>query len=210
MNNRFNSLIVVLITVFSAISSLAHAQAAWHKTVMSDDGKVDKNIVAISIPAEAEYGGKKMKASVFIFEHIESGKSGVPVLGIYIENVHDIIPDKELSMFIGPDIPNNVQNGSTFEMSVNLKSQIEKIVTYPLYGDSKWYDPGFECDGYFALAYLKGTRERWKKIVTDMSGGFMDAGITIGGTILPHKLHIHFSGAGLSSQLRDLMQYCEK
>ena len=212
MNKKIKHIVLVLFAIALAAGTIVNAQAAWHKTPVMDGAKVDESLVEISVPAEAEYNGKKVRASVFIFEHIESGKSGVPKLGIYVEDDEDLIPGKELSKFVGPELSQSVISGGTFELTVNMTGVKQHLISYAYYANEypRWFDPGFDSSGRFELSYSKINREKWKELVTKMSGGFTDADITIGGKVLPHKLHIHFAGSGLGSQLKDLMQYCEK
>jgi|WetSurMetagenome_2_1015567.scaffolds.fasta_scaffold324665_1 hypothetical protein len=210
MRTTVKALAMILIAIQCAMMGVSHAQSSWHKVAMMNDGVPYEHLLAISVPASAEYNGRSLKAYVFIDEHDGSGLSGVPHLGVYVEGVEDIIPENELLQFIGPELPKAVMVDGTFELSVDLGGSRGNLKTYADYNRAVFFHPGFKSEGYFALDYSKASKEKWRDLVAKMSSGFIGADITIGGRVLSHKLHIHFTGEGLGTQLKDMMSYCAK
>ena len=186
------------------------AQQAWHKqTMLSLDGAPLTNLRSIGISAEAEYSGQKIKAYVFFHGYDgHAGGPGYPFLGIHVENIENYVPQSVIDKFRGPDLSQYAMKRDAMRLSIRQGNSVKEISTGLLFTDGKFFDVGFETDGYFEANPRKSRINAWMQFLTEISNGFEEGKAVIGGTAFPSELTVRFSGNGLGEKLKELLAYC--
>jgi hypothetical protein len=211
MINRY-SLMCFCLLVFIVPSRTLFAQNGWRKETMLglNDAPLTK-LRGIAIPAEAEYMGQRIKAYVFFSGYDgHAGGPGYPFLGIHVENIEKYVPASEIDKFRGPDISPFAVQADAIQLSITQGNSVIAISTPLLFTDGKYFDTGFETDGFFEAnpRKTKGARSRWAQFLARMSNGFEEGKALIGATAFPSELTVRFSGNGLGEELKELLAYC--
>jgi hypothetical protein len=197
-----------------ALAPLLFAQDAWHKvTMLGLNNAPLTKLRGIAIPAEAEYKGQKIKAYVFFSGY--DGHAGGPghlFLGIYVEDIDKYIPESEINKFMGPDLSQFAMQNDAIRLSVRRGDSKLETITRLLFTDGKYFDTGFQTDGFFETnpRKTKIATDAWMQFLTQMSDGFEDGKVVIGGKAFPSELTVRFSGNELGAKLKELMAYCNK
>ena len=198
--------------LFIALPPAIFAQDAWHKeTMLGLDNVPLTKLRGISIPAEAEYKGQKIKACVFFSGY--DGHSGGPVypfFGVHVENIEKYIAESEINNFRGPDLSQYAMQNDAFRLSIKRGNSTKEIRTRLLFTDGKYFDTGFQTDGFFETNTRKTkiATDAWKQFLGQMSDGFQEGMAVMGGKAFSRELTVRFSGNGLGGKLKELIAYC--
>jgi|GEM_PF-3373100 hypothetical protein len=209
---KINSVLWPLfITLCLVAATIARAQDAWREIILSNKGEPIPTLKAIAIPATAECNGQNVKAFVLLWGHEKMEGIGYPMMGVIIENLREIIPPSELDQFEGPDLPDAVLRGKTMDISVVCKKTTKLISTRVILSGG-WILPadvrGNERD--FFDTNVRSTQKEtaaWKQFIVNLSSGFDEGHLTIGGRVFSHKLNVKFSGKGIEPLLKELMEF---
>ena len=165
---------------------------------------------AIGILATATYDGKKLNAYVFVWGREKGTGTGYPNIEIYIPGFDDLVPGKELEQFEGPDLSDSALKSDTFEIGITKDRQTFHAVnrvelcggSYPKSivpeGGDNIFDTGINLNAARLAA--------WKQFMREMSSGFDNGHISLGGKVLSHKFEIDFSGKGIEPLLQELIR----
>lgn len=208
--NRFRwSLVLFLFSLLS--TSILAAQDVWNTVTMSDNGRPLPLLRAIGVPASAIYDGKKLKAFVFIWgREKNTGGTGKLSMAIYVENIEDLIPDKELARFDG-DLSNEFVKSKTLDVTIIRKSGILTVAN-KVCRDGTPFPPmvpnGVEV---FDTNVVLTAAEKlaWKKFIAEMSDGFDKGHLSIGGHELSKRIEVDFTGNGIGPLLQELIRFVE-
>jgi len=166
---------------------------------------------AVGIPARATYDGKKLKAYVFVWGHEKKTGTGFPEIEVYVAGFDELIPEKELEQFEGPDLSDAALKTDTFEITItrngqrfNVSNRVELCPgSYPEsivpQGGNNVFDTGINLSA--------ARRGAWKQFIREMSSGFDKGHISLGGKVLSHRIEIDFSGNGIAPLLQDLLRF---
>ena len=213
MMNRFGRVFCCLLMLVAS-SQVFLAQNAWHKeTMLGLDNEPLTKLRGIAIPAEAEYMGQTFKAYVFFSGYDgHAGGPGHPFLGIHVDNIDTFIPESEMAKFMGPDLSQYAMQNDAIRVSIKRGDSTLETNTRLLFTDGKYFDPGFQTSGYFETnpKKTKLAVDAWMKFLAQMSDGFQEGKVVIGGKAFSSELTVRFSGNGLGVQLKELMAYCNK
>jgi hypothetical protein len=178
---------------------------------MSDNGRPLPLLRAIGVPATATYSGKKLKAYVFIWgREKNTGGAGRLSMAIYVENVEDLIPDKELAQFDG-DLSDEFVKSKTLNVTITRKSGTLTVAN-KVCRDGTPFPPmvpsGVEVfDTNVMLTVAE--KSAWKKFIAEMSNGFDKGHLSIGGHVLPMRIEVDFTGNGIGPLLQELTRFVE-
>jgi len=219
---RFWLLCLLLTVFFHSVSSLLTAQNAWR--VIPTESVTDHHplplLNAIGIPATATFRGEKHNAIVFICgakkdkpdEHPGVKVTvGPPAIEIYIESLQQIVPDKELELFEGPNDSDAAAEVRAMTVSIRRGKQVYRSTNWvDLYtgeypasivneGGNNVFGTGVLTEGPHRIA--------WIQLLHEMSSGFDEGHISFGGKELSSKIEIDFSGNGIKPLLKNLIQF---
>jgi len=204
--------VILFFLVFIAFCPTSFAQDGWHRVTMLGLNKVPlTKLRGIAIPAEAEYQGEKIKAYVFFSGYDgHSGGTGHPSFGVYVENIGNFIPESEIDKFRGPDLSQYAMQSDAMRLSVRNGTSTKEIRSRLLFTDGRYFDTGFETDGSFEANPSKSAANAWAQFLAQMSGGFTEGEVVIGGKAFSKPLIVRFSGLGMGTKLKELMAFCSK
>ena len=165
---------------------------------------------AIAVPAAAEYNGQKLKAYVVLWAHVKPDGLGYPTLGVVVQNISEVVPESELEQFEGPDLSDAVIKSNTIDIDVMNKKTTKQISTHLTYdGDAEMFPADVRGnEGSYFNSNVSLTKPRvaaWKQFIVEMSSGFDEGHLIIGGPVFSHKLNVEFSGAGIEPVLKELI-----
>jgi len=211
---RFScQLILLLIGVLFSLSPLVTAQDFWR--VIPVETPLDHHALpfmrAIGIPAAATYKGQKRKAIVIISGRTKAtGGPGQPVIEVHIDGIQNLISEKDLELFEGPDVSDAQSGIRAFSISVTRgKLVYEAAGSVDLYmGDYPESIVGEDGNNVLGTGvFPKGPRRAaWRQLFHQMSSGFEKGQISIGGKELSPNLEIDFSGNGIEPLLQELIR----
>jgi hypothetical protein len=189
------------------------AQEAWREIVLSDRGKPVPTLKAIAIPATAECNGRRMNAYVVLWGHVKPDGLGYPSLGVLVKGVRDVIPSSEIEQFEGPDLSDAALKERSMDIRIlHSKTTTTTTIRTRMVSGGDPFLPvdirGSE-DDFFDMGVwpTKQDKEAWKRLVVDMSSGFDEGHLMIGGPVFSHKLNVEFSGKGIEPLLKRLLEF---
>ena len=211
MKYKIGILCIGLIGLSLVIAFKLHSHDAWREIVLSDNGKPIPTLKAIAIPATVECNGKKMKAYVVLEGHSKPDGLGYPSLSVVVQNIKDVVPSSELEQFEGPDLSDAAIKERALEINIVSNKMSRIINTRMIFAQ----EPDLPADvlgdedniidmGVFPT---KQDKMAWKQLIVEMSSGFDKGHLTIGGPIFSHKLNVEFSGKGIESPLKKLLEF---
>jgi len=164
---------------------------------------------AIGIPATATFDGKKLKAYVFLWGREKATGVGYPLISVYVEHAEDLVPEKEYQQFMGPDLSETVLKTDTIRITIKSKGEAHTVssglnVEWSSFSD--WTIP-FNSE-VFVAGPRSGAiaKSSWKQFILDMSSGFDQGHLSIGGKVLSKRIEVDFSGKGFVPQLKDMIR----
>jgi hypothetical protein len=209
---RWRNLLFVLSFPMLALHLLA--QDAWHQEAMLGANQAPlRRLRGIAVPAEAEYRGQKIRAYVFFSGHDgHAGGPGYPFFGVHVEDIEKHIPEPEIRVFTGPDLSKYATHDDAIRLSFRRSGKEVETSTRLLFTDGKYFETGFQTVGFFETnpRKSKSATDAWTQFLAQMSGGFEEGKVVIGGRVFSSELTVRFSGNGLGAKLRELMAYCNK
>jgi len=144
-----------------------------------------------------------------LWAHVKPDGLGYPSLGVFVANLRDVIPPSELDQFDGPDLSDAVKREKTMDITVASKKMRKTISTRMILqsGDMFPSDVRGGEDDYLEMGVWPAKQDEndWKQLIIDMSSGFDEGHLTIGGRLFSHKLNVEFSGAGIQPVLKKLI-----
>jgi hypothetical protein len=210
---RFRLSCLLLTVFFLSASSLLTAQSQWREIPMESatEHQPLPFLKAIGIPATATYRGDKHKAFVFICGHKKGPGVFHPSIEIYIEGLQQIVPDKELKLFEGPDDSDAEVEVRATTVSIRHGKQVYRATdSVDLYmGEYPISIVREDGNNVFGTGvFTKGPRRTaWIQLFNYMSSGFDEGHISFGGKELSSKIEIDFSGNGIEPLLKNLIQF---
>lgn len=202
----------VLLSVLCSIPIRLSAQEEWKAVPMV--GLTAREpmpfLHAIGIPATATYDGKKLQAYVFLWGREKETGIGYPTIGVYVENIRDLVPENEYQQFIGPDLSNAAIHSKTVEIAISTKDGTQTHSEVMCIGWSSLSDSAIPlASEYFdvGLAQSKEEKASWNQFLLAMSSGFDHGHISLGGRVFSKKVEVDFSGNGIGPLLNDLIQF---
>jgi hypothetical protein len=215
------SLPFLLLTVFLLPSvSLLNAQDAWRviPTETPSDHKPLPFLKAVGIPATAIYKGEKRKAFVIICGSLKEERHGLPAdvhlgppeIEIHIDGLDQMIPEKLLDLFDGPDTSDASTEIRVFAISIARGKQVFRAMSSVDRYEGHYPESIVGPEGNNVLGTgtpLKGPRQAaWMQFLHEMSSGFDQGQILIGGKELSPNIEIDFSGNGIKPLLQEMLR----
>jgi len=210
---RFCMLFLPLTAFPLSLTPLAAAQDVWKVIPMETpvDHRPLPFMRAIGIPATATYKGKKRKAFVFISGREKAkGGPGQPAIEIYVEGLGRLVPEVDLELFEGPDSSEASTEIRVSAVSITRGKQVYRATnSVDLYmGEYSESIVGQDGNNVLGTGILsKGPRRSaWIQLLHEMSSGFDEGHISIGGKVLSPNIEIDFSGKGIEPLLQELLR----
>lgn len=205
------SLQFFLILLFSSSIPQLIAQEEW-KAVSNEFMTTRKPMPlmkAIGSPATATYGGKALKAYVFLSGRERQTGIGYPLMDVYIQDVANLVPAKEYQQFMGPDLSNAVLKTDTIEITIKSKNEARVVKCGLNIELSSFSDWTIQFNSEMFEAGPRSSRiakSSWKQFIREMSSGFDQGHASIKGTVLSKQIDVDFSGKGISPLLKDMIR----
>ena len=193
-------------------SQILAAQTGWHPVQMRLLNEPDPQVRTLAATAQAEYKSEKLRAYVFFFGVQGKRAPGYPDFGIFVEHMEDVLPKSEVEKFEGPDMSRAAIRYDAIDLSIKRSEYKTSTSTRLLYSSGLTFDTGLETYGFFQtnLRDSKKATLAWRQFLDEMSRGFDEGEAVVGGNVFSHKLVVRFTGGGLGTQLKELMDYCSK
>ena len=187
------------------------AQDVWTTVAMSDNGRQLPLLRAIGVPATAIYDGKKLKAYIFIWgREKNTGGTGRLSMAIYVEDVEDLIPAKELAQF-DDDLSDDFVKLKTLDVTIIRKGGVLTVSNKVCLDGTPF--PPMVPDGNEVfdtnVVLTSAEKSAWKKFIAEMSNGFERGHLSIGGHVLSKKIEVDFTGNGIGPLLQELTRFVE-
>ncbi len=207
-----------LLAVFLLSSvSLLNAQDAWRviPTETPSDHKPLPFLKAIGIPATAIYKGEKRRAFVIILGNLKEERArlpanvhiGPPEIEVHIDGLEQMVPEKLLDLFDGPETSDASMEIRVVAISVTRGKEVFRAT-----GSANRYDGdypesivGSEGNNVLGTSWPLH-RVAWMQFLHEMSSGFDEGHITIGGKVLSPNIEIEFSGNGIAPLLQGMLR----
>jgi hypothetical protein len=211
----------LLLTVFILSSiSLLNAQDAWRAvpTETPSDHKPLPFLKAIGIPATAIYKGEKRKAFVIVCGSLKEQRHslpanvhlGPPEIEVHIDGLEQMVPEKLLDLFDGPETSDASTEIRVFAISISRGKQVFRAMSSVDRYEGPYPESVVGPEGNNVLGTstpLKGPRQAaWIQLLHEMSSGFDEGRILIGGKVLSPNIEIDFSGNGIQPLLQEMLR----
>jgi hypothetical protein len=204
VKNKVSTAWLIFVGLCLFVAPILRAQEAWRELGLSIP-----TLRAIGIPATAECNGQKMKAYVVLWGHVKPDGMGYPSMGIFVENLSEVIPPVELEQFDPTHMPDVVIKSKTMEINLTNKTITKTLSTRVSLSGGDFFPEYVRGNEYYFfdmnLISTKSEDAAWKQFVVYMSSGFDKGHLTIGGPVFSHKLYVEFSGKGIEPLLKKLM-----
>jgi hypothetical protein len=163
------------------------------------------------VPATAHYKARDFSAHVIFLGYQKDGGLGYPQLSVIIDGLENAVSASELSLFQGPDLSKIVLERNTMEVSIVRNRATWSIKTRSVFTGIPFFPSqimGHETQMFETnIGSTKSEVYAWRKFVAEMSSGFDEAHITIGGQVLSEKITVAFSGKGIEPLLKQMMTF---
>jgi hypothetical protein len=190
--------ILCLCILSAAVDS---AQDVWRSVPMTPPGPNDY-LVGVAVDGVAVRGQKESKAQVVISGNRESGISQI---GIWIDGLLQMISEKELEPYTGPDLGHEALNSHMIEIRlVSAKSEVHFNSRMVMTG-GRGFPKGLAADGDLVFNSNRKMDGQFKAFLRQMSEGFNYGVITIGHGVFSPPVEVKFGGKGVEKQLKALI-----
>lgn len=211
----------LLLTLFLLSSvSLMSAQDTWRAvpTETPSDHKPLPFLKAIGIPATAIYKGEKRKAFVIICGSLKEERHSLPAdahlvppnIEVHIDGLEQMVPEKLLDLFDGPDPSEASTEIPVFAISISRGEQVFRAMSSVNRYEGTYPESVVGPEGNNVLGtgtQPKGPRRAaWIQFLHEMSSGFEKGRILIGGKVLSPNIEIEFSGDGIQPLLQEMLR----
>jgi hypothetical protein len=132
-------------------------------------------------------------------------------MSVYVDAIDELVPDKEYNQFRGPDLSDAAIKSRTLIVTIKNRNGVHSVANrVGLDGSSFPHSiaPGEVFGSNYAQT--QADKQVWKQFMLEMSAGFDEGHLSIGGRVLSKKIEVIFSGSGIGPLLKDLIQIVEQ
>jgi hypothetical protein len=204
--NVWLTVLYCVLSLCMMLPTIVMAQEKWASIPSLPRSADEPDLHGAVINAVSICNNRRIDARVVI-----SGarQSGIYLLGFWVRNLYDVMPESELWPYMGPDLGKEAEN----DHMINLIIQRDKK-TYKFNLILNMLSPGnypkgtAEENDYNELfnAYMPPDK-RMYSLIRFMADGFDAATATIGIGVFKHPLEIRFIGNGIEKPLREVVEF---
>ncbi len=191
---------VVCVCFLGTMAALA--QDTWRRLPTLPRGPNDTDQVGVSIPAIAKRGIKESRARVVISV---ARKWRTAEIGIWIDNMSEVIAEKELWPYMGPDLGHEAKNPQMMRFKlVSPKGEV-RFSSRMIMSSGGNFPTGVAGDGEFLFATNCSTDKRFKTFLGNLDNGFDYGEVVIGRGVFSPPIEIKFVGNGIKGHLKEIV-----
>ena len=181
-------------------------QDVWRPVPTAALGPNDPDLVGAAVDAVATRGQRESRARVVI-----SGqrKWGTSLIGIWIEGLYEVIPEKELWSYTGPDLGHEALNLHMMEITLVSQGGKEQFNSRMVMLSGGNFPKGIIADDEYLFATNSKTNKRFKAFLDQMNAGFDYGLVTIGRGVFSPPIEVKFGGEGIKGLLMPAMDWAK-
>ena len=182
------------------------AQDMWHPVPTVALGPNDPDLVGAAVDAVATRGKRESRARVVI-----SGqrKWGTADIGIWIDGLNEVIPEKELWPYTGPDPGREALNPHMMEIRLVSPRGKVQFDSRMLMEIGLSFPKGVAAGEEYLFTTNCKTDKRFKAFIDQMNAGFDYGIVTIGRGVFSPPIEVKFGGEGIRGQLMPAMDWAK-
>lgn len=202
--NKYSLLRVFKASLFIAMSCvMGHAQD-WQKIPVVPPGPREPNLMGVSTTTVVKTGSVSHEARVVV-----SGarQARIFTLGLWIRGLSDLMAEKELWPYMGPDLGKEAMNPKMVEIVVS-KDGIKHRWNFPMIVISGGNFPKSDWDKkdlFFSVAIKCNSKDY--SIFEKMRSGFDDAVIVVGRGVFLNPVEVRIVGKGFGDAFGDAVEF---
>jgi hypothetical protein len=188
------------------LSTIGMAQEKWQSIPSLPRGANEPDLHGAVINAVSIYDNRRYDARVVI-----SGarQSGIYLLGFWVRNLFDVMPERELWPYMGPDLGKEAENDHMINLVIRRDKKTYKFNLILNMLSPGNYPKGTADDNDYSElfnAYMPPDK-RMYSLIRLMADGFDAATATIGLGVFKHPIEIRFTGNGIEQPLREVVRF---
>lgn len=188
------------------IATVGIAQDVWRSVPTVPRGPRDSDSVGATVDAVAIRGGKQSKARVVIYG---ARKSGILIIGIWIHGLSELIPEKELWPYTGPDLGHEARNPRMMQITLVSPTGAVKFDSRMGVVTDLSLPRGVDEDGSDMFAAEIKNDDHSKALLHKMNEGFDEGLVWIGRGVFSPPIEVKFGGEGIQSHLKTVLDFVE-
>jgi hypothetical protein len=193
--------IFTIICLCMLSAAFTSAEDVWRSVPATPPGP-DHYLVGVAVDAVAVHSQQESKAQVVISGNRESGISQI---AIWIDGLSQMISEKELEPYTGPDLGHEALNSHMIEIRlVSSKGEVHFNSRMVMTG-GRGFPKGLAADGDLLFNSNRKMDGQFKAFLRQMSEGFNYGVVTIGRGVFTSAFEVKFGGKGVESQLKTLI-----
>jgi hypothetical protein len=183
------------------------AQERWQSVPTIEPGQNPPDLIGAMIDGSASRGETQSKARVIVSV---ARRWGTVEIGIRINDLFKLIPERELWPYTGPDLGPDSANPNMMEITLVSPRGESHFNSRMVMMPGNGFPKGVADNAELLFATNCRTDDRLYAFLADMNRGFADGDVQIGRGVFSPPIEIKFGGQDIARHLQPVMDCIRK